>query len=77
MASSPLIWRICLTAEKTAIFKLNKMRFRLMQYKWYRKWKGGSYYLIYNWITLPFWSDKIITSCGGRAIKQEHYSKQK
>lgn len=53
------------------------MRFRLMQYKWYRKFKGGSYYLIYNWITLPFWSDKIITSCGGRAIKQEHYSKQK
>lgn len=45
-----------------------------MQYKWYRKLKGGSYYLIYNWVVLPFWSYKLITSCGGRAIKEEHYN---
>jgi len=49
------------------------MKFELMQFRWYRKWKGGSYYYIYNWITLPFWSDRLITSCGGRAIKEEHY----
>jgi hypothetical protein len=52
------------------------MKFKLMQYRWYRRWKGGSYYFIYNWITLPFWSDKLITSCGGRAIEEEHYIKK-
>lgn len=50
------------------------MKFRLMQFKWYRRWKGGSYYLIYNHLPmLPFWSDRLITSCGGRAIEEEHY----
>ena len=49
------------------------MIFDLMQYKWYRKWKGGTYYLIETWITLPFWTDKLITSCGGKAIKIETY----
>ena len=49
------------------------MNFELMQYKWYRKYKKGTYYYIYNWITLPFWSDKLITSCGGRTIKIEIY----
>ena len=53
------------------------MHFELMQFKWYRKWKGGSYYLIYNWITPIFWSDRLITSCGGRAIEEEHYIKNK
>ena len=51
------------------------MKFDLMQYRWYRKWKGGTYYLIYNWICLPFWSDKMIYSCGGRALKTETYNK--
>jgi hypothetical protein len=51
------------------------MKFKLMQYRWYRKWKGGTYYLIYNWLPMfPFWSDKLIISCGGRAIKIEHYA---
>lgn len=49
------------------------MKFELMQYRWYRKWKGGSYYLNYNWITPIFWYDRVITSCGGRAIEEEHY----
>ena len=49
------------------------MKFYLMQFRWYRKWKGGTYYYIFNWITNPFWSDKLITSCGGRAIKIETY----
>lgn len=52
------------------------MNFDLMQYRWYRKWKGGTYYLIETWITLPFWTDKLITSCGGRALKIEHYEKR-
>ena len=47
--------------------------FSLIQYRWFRKWKGGTYYLNYNWVTLPFWNDKIITSCGGRSIKIEKY----
>jgi hypothetical protein len=52
------------------------MKFHLMQYKWYRKWKGGSYYLIWNWLPMnAFWSDTLITSCGGRAIKEEHYER--
>ena len=49
------------------------MKFQLMQFRWYRKWKGGTYYLISTWITLPFWSDKLITSCGGKALKIETY----
>lgn len=49
------------------------MKFYLMQFKWYRKIKGGSYYFIFNWVTLPFWSDYLITSCGGRVIEEEHY----
>jgi len=53
------------------------MKFYLMQFRWYRKWKGGSYYYIFNWITNPFWSDKLITSCGGRAIKIETYGDNK
>jgi len=52
------------------------MRFELMQWKWYRKWKGGSYYLIRTWLPMnDFWTDKLITSCGGRAVKEEHYPK--
>jgi len=54
------------------------MKFELMQFRWYRKWKGGSYYLIYNWLPMfPFWSDKLITSCGSRAIKEEHWEVRK
>jgi hypothetical protein len=48
------------------------MKFRLMQFKWYRKWKGGTYYFIWNWLPInPFWSENLITSCGGRAIETE------
>lgn len=50
------------------------IEFELIQYKWYRKWKGGTYYLIYNWLPMmPFWSTHEIKSCGGRAIKTEVY----
>jgi hypothetical protein len=51
------------------------MKFDLMQYRWYRKWKGGTFYLTDTWITFPFWTDKLITSCGGRIIKTETYKK--
>lgn len=50
------------------------MNFELMQYRWYRKWKGGTYYLIFNWVTSPFWSDKMIYSCGGRALRTETFN---
>ena len=50
------------------------LEFLLIQYKFYRKWKGGTYYLIWNWLPMyPFWSKELITSCGGRAIKIENY----
>lgn len=55
---------------------MNSLKFELIQYKIFRKLFGGSYYLIYNWITPMFWSDTMITSCGGRVIKEEHYDKQ-
>ena len=52
-----------------------RIHFELIQYRWYRKWKGGTYYLIRNWLPMfDFWSDELITSCGGRAIKTETYS---
>ena len=53
------------------------MRFDLMQYQWYRKWKGGKYYLIETWITLPFWTDKLITNCGAKIIKKEYYEQNR
>jgi hypothetical protein len=35
--------------------------------------EGRFLLFVYNWVTLPFWSDRLITSCGGRVIKEEHY----
>jgi hypothetical protein len=49
------------------------MNFDLMQYRWYRKWKGGTFYLTDTWITFPFWTDKLIVGCGARIIKTETY----
>lgn len=50
------------------------IKFHLIQYKLGRKLYKGTYYLIYNWLPMNcFWSDKLITSCGGRALKTEVY----
>ena len=50
------------------------MKFYLTQYKLGRKLYGGTYYLIYNWLPMNvFWSDKLITSCGGRVLEIESY----
>ena len=49
------------------------MKFYLTQYKWGRKLYTGTWYYNYKWITMPFWTDKIITSCGSRNLKIEHY----
>jgi hypothetical protein len=58
------------------LINLFDLEFSLIQYKFYRKWKGGTFYLIWNWLPMnPFWSRKLITSCGGRAIKTEIYKK--
>ncbi len=55
-----------------------RIHFELIQYRWYRKWKGGTYYLIRNWLPMfDFWSDELITSCGGRTIKIETYGGNK
>lgn len=63
--------------KKTAVdwfVNLLDLEFTLIQYKFYRKWKGGTYYLISNWLPMcPFWSKELITNCGGRAIKIEYY----
>ena len=56
------------------LIKFLGLKFEITQYKFGRKLFGGEYYLIYNWLPmLPFWSDELITSCGGRAIKTEKY----
>jgi len=48
--------------------------FILIKYKWYRKWKGGTYYLIRNDIIMnPFWSATLITNCGGVILETEIY----
>lgn len=49
------------------------MHFELMQCRWYRKWKGGTYYLIETWITLPFWTNQLFKSCGAKVLKTEVY----
>lgn len=50
------------------------IKFHLTQYKFGRKWYGGTYYLICNWLPMNiFWSDELITSCGGRALETEIY----
>jgi hypothetical protein len=52
------------------------IKFHLIQYKFGRKLYKGTYYYIYNWLPMNcFWSDKLITSCGGRALKIETYEK--
>ena len=54
------------------------MRHYLIQFKLFRKLFKGEYYLIYNWLPMNvFWSEKLITSCGGRAIKTEKYERRK
>ena len=50
------------------------LRFEVIQYKWGRKLFKGEYYLIYNQLPMNiFWSDKLITSCGGKALETEIY----
>ena len=49
------------------------MKFYLMQYKWYRKYKGGTYYYVFpiQLMVAPFWSDELITSCQTKLLKTE------
>ena len=50
------------------------LRFEVIQYKWGRKLFKGGYYLIYNWLPMNiFWSDKLITNCGGKSLETEKY----
>lgn len=66
------------TTIKNKPYKMSNLKFELIQYRIFRKFFGGSYYLISNWLPmLPFWSDTLITSCGGKALKEEHYDKSK
>ena len=56
------------------ILTLLGLQFRATQYEWGRKLYGGNWYLIYNWLPMNiFWSNKLITSCGGRALETEQY----
>lgn len=58
---------------KRIIIKL--FHFRLMQFKWGRKWMKGTYYLIIprGLSMAPFWSDQKITSCQSIVHKEETY----
>lgn len=51
------------------------MEFYLIQYKWYRKYKGGIYHYVFpiQLMIAPFWSDKLITSCQTKLLKTETY----
>lgn len=53
------------------------MRYSLMQSRLGRRLLGGSFYLNWNWVTLPFWSDKEMKSCGGRTIEIQEFLKGK
>lgn len=54
------------------------MKFHLIQFKWYRKLMGGSYYYVDYWGSLPFWTDELMNGIyGERIIKEEHYRKKK
>lgn len=58
----------------TAVISFFGLKFAVTQYKWGRKLYGGSWYLIWNWLPMnAFWSETMITSCGGRAVKCEFY----
>ena len=52
------------------------LKFYITQYKSGRKFYGGTWYLIWNWLPMNiFWSDIKIKSCGGRVIEKEYYEK--
>jgi hypothetical protein len=62
---------------KKLIIKL--FGFELMQYKWGRKYIGGTFFQIYT-VGTPltqqiFWSDVEITSCQSRTLKIENYQR--
>lgn len=58
----------------TVVISYLGLKHAIVQYKWGRWLYGGSWYLIWNWLPMnAFWSDTLITSCGGRAIKCEFY----
>lgn len=58
----------------TAVISFFGLKHAVVQYKWGRRLYGGSWYLIWNWLPMNvFWSDKLITSCGGRAVECEFY----
>lgn len=51
------------------------MRFKLIQYKFFRKYFGGVYYLINcNQLAIgSFWSTQEITSCQSKILEIEKY----
>lgn len=51
------------------------MNFHLMQYRFFRKRRKGKYYKVFPlWLGIaPFWSDKLITSCGTYLLETEEY----
>ena len=48
----------------------------MSDYKWYRKWKRGTWYRIYpRFLCMaPFWARTVITSCGSVVIDVEVWS---
>ena len=54
------------------LIEISGLKFEVIQYRWGRKLFKGEYYLIYSWLPMNiFWSDKLITSCGGKALETE------
>ncbi len=49
--------------------------FYVYQYRWGRKWLGGTYWNIFTiqLMIAPFWSDHHITSCQSKTLAIETY----
>jgi len=48
--------------------------FELQQFRWYRKWRGGSWLHTGNAITSSYWSRVDPKCCGSYIIAEEHYN---
>lgn len=56
-------------------FLVRIFRYELMQYRWGRRYIGGTFYQI-STIQLglaPFWSDEEITACQSKTLAVESY----
>lgn len=57
------------------ILNLLNLKYNLIQFKFGRKYYGGSFYLIHTQLCMGnFWSNKRITSCGSVILNKKTYN---